>query len=367
MSSVSSSSPVSPSHTDVTGVLVEAWRIVRRERPLWWIGAISALQTLVYSAVVMLMVLPGVALPQIIAPLEQASASTSPDVAPLSALSSTTLAGAEAVVRYLPQVITGIVVLMICWVASGVFDVAAQAGSISQVDHVAEGGRASVRGGLRDGFAVWWQVVGLLAVAAMPALVLMLALAISTLVTYTLPLMQGRLPSPAVAVTGQVVLVPLQLVVSFASVLVGVVVQMSMRSVVIEGHKWRTALREGWGLARSHLGDVALVYLLTAIAALPVALVSTAIYGVIALVVGGLAAAVAVLAGGSVGAGVVWGIVIGSLAVTPVWFGIQAGFLAWTSAAWTVLWRRIRAVPFIDHGVGVAFDAGTLNHGTAPV
>lgn len=361
MSSALSSSTGPRTGVDIVSVLAEAWRIVRVSRPLWWLGAISALQAVIYVAVVMLMVLPSVALPQLIGPLEQVSRATSPDVASLSALSTTLLAGSEWVVAHLPQVITGIVVLMCCWVAAGIFDVAAQAGSVSQVTRVATGGRASVRSGLRDGFAVWWQSVGLLAVAALPALVLMLALAISTLLTYTLPLSRGEMPNTAFAVASQVALTPLQGIVSVVSLVLGVIVQMSLRHVVLERAPWRSALREGFELTRANAVEVALVYLFTAFAGIPVALLSAIVTGVIALVVGGLSAAVSVLVGGSTAAGIVWGIFVGGLAATPVWLAIQAVFAAWVSASWTVLWRRARRAPFDERDVGVASREGTLN------
>jgi hypothetical protein len=360
MSSAPSNSIKPHRGTDIAGVLSDAWRIVRGSRPLWWLGAISALQAVIYSAVVMLMVLPSVALPQLIAPLEQASRSAAPSTAALSALSGTLLAGSEAVVRYLPMVVTGIVLLMCLWVASGVFDVAAQAGSVSQVNRVAEGRRASVRDGMRDGFAVWWQSIGLLAVAALPALVLMLALALSTLWTYTLPLSRGELPNTAVALGSQVAMTPLQGIVSIVSIVLGVIVQMSLRSVVLEGMAWRPALRSGWAMSRAHVADVALVYVFVTAVAIPVGLVSVIVIGVIALVVGGLAAAVTVLLGGSTMAGAVWGLALGSLCATPVWFGIQALFIAWISAAWTVLWRRLRMMPEAGDDVGVVLVEGTL-------
>jgi hypothetical protein len=360
MSSAPSNSVRPHLGTDIAGVLSEAWRVVRGARPLWWLGAISALQAVIYSAVVMLMVLPSVALPQLIAPLEQASHSTRPDTAALSALSGTLLAGSEAVVRYLPAVVTGIVLLMCCWVASGVFDVAAQAGCISQVVRVAEGGRASVRAGMRDGFAVWWQSIGLLAVAALPALALMLALAVSTLLTYTLPLSRGELPNTGLALTSQVAITPLQGIVSIVSIVLGVVVQMSMRSVVLEGMPWRPALRSGWATSRAHMADVALVYVFVAAAGIPVGLVSVIVIGVIALVVGGLVAAVAVLLSGSTMTGAVWGIVIGSICAAPAWLAIQALFIAWVSAVWTVLWHRLRVRPGAGDDVGVVHVGGTL-------
>jgi hypothetical protein len=213
---------------------------------------------------------------------------------------------------------------------------------------------------MRDGFAVWWQSIGLLAVAALPALVLMLALALSTLLTYTLPLSRGELPNTAVALGSQVAMTPLQGIVSVVSIVLGVIVQMSLRSVVLEGMVWRPAFRSGWETSRAHMADVALVYVFVTAAAIPVGLVSVIVVGVIAVVVGGLAAAVTVLVGGSTMAGAVWGIAIGSIFATPVWLGIQALFIAWVSAAWTVLWRRLRVVPGAGDDVGVLHIGGTL-------
>ena len=174
MSSEASTSAAA-GHAGIGGVLWQAWTIVRRSRPLWWLGAVSAAQAIVYSAVVMLMILPSVALPQLVVPLQAASSATSPDAAQLSGLSA-------------------------------VFDVAAQVGVITQGAEERVGRRASTRAGLGDGFGVWWQTIRLLAVAALPALVLVLGIGVSTLFTYTLPLMRGELPNTATAVSGQLLL-----------------------------------------------------------------------------------------------------------------------------------------------------------------
>jgi hypothetical protein len=344
---------------DIGAVFSAAWAIVRGSRQLWWLGAISAAQGAIYSAVVMLMVLPSLALPQLVIPLQAASSVTSPQAAGPSALSRAFMTGSEAVVRYLPTVIAGIVALLLIWVVSGIFDVAAQVGTITQVAEERRGRRASVASGLRGGFGVWWQTVGLLAIAALPALALVLGLGISTLFTYTLPLMRGQLPSTAATVSGQLLLAPLQGVVSIVSIALGVIVQLGLRFVALEGAAWRRALGEAWSMVRAHSAEVALTYVFLAVAGIPVAVVSALAVAVVAVFVGGLAAASAALAGAStLGAGVIAIAAVAAVA-TPVVLAIQAVFLAWYSAVWTVLWQGVRGgkrqgtgtIPLADEGV----------------
>ena len=342
MSSEASTSAAA-GHAGIGGVLSQAWTIVRHSRPLWWLGAVSAAQAMVYSAVVMLMILPSVALPQLVIPLQAASSATSADTVRLSALSGAFLSGSEAVVRFLPEVIAGIVVLFCVWIVSGVFDVAAQVGVVTQVAEERRGRRASTRAGLSDGFGVWWQTIGLLAVAALPALVLVLGIGVSTLFTYTLPLMRGELPNTATVVSGQLLLAPLQSVVSIVSVALGVIVQLALRFVALERAPWRRALFQGWAMARAHLADVALTYLFATVVGIPVVLASTLVVGVIAAIVAGFVLAAIALTGVPGLAAVSVGVVAVAVVATPVVLTLQALFLAWYSAVWTVLWQGVRS------------------------
>ena len=341
MSSASSSSG-GTSHLDIGRVLSDAWRIARRSRPLWGLCAISTAQTAVYSLVVLLMVLPSAALPQLVAPLEMASRATAPEAAQHARASSVLLSGSEAIVRNLPAVIGGIIALLCVWIVSGVFDVAAQAGTITQVAEELGGRRASVGVGVRDGFAVWWQTIGLLAIAALPALVVVLGLGISTLLTYTLPLMRGELPSSTGAVWGQLALAPLQSIMSLVSVLLSVVVQLALRFVAIDRAPWRAALRKGWVIARRRTADVALVYLFATAVALAAVLAETIVLGLVCTLVGGLAGGLTLVVGAAfpvgLGVGIGSAVVVGSVGM----FGFQTVLLAWYSAVWTILWSRVR-------------------------
>jgi hypothetical protein len=340
-------------------VLAQAWSITRRSRSLQGLGAISAAQVVMYSLVVMLMVLPSFALPQLLAPLQAASGANAPEAAQLASVSSAALSFGRAVASHLPAIVTGIVLVMAAWVASGIFDVAAQAGSVVVVSEELAGGSRSLRESMRSGFGVWWQAIGLLAVAALPALVLVLALGLTTLFTYSIPLMRGQVPSPAVSMSWQAVLAPLQSVASIVSVVLGVVVQVSMRFVALEHATWRRALRDGWAMTRAHVADIALLYVLSAgigaAVLLAMSVISTIACLLIAGVVGGVLLALhASTAVVLTAVGIVLAVVGGAGL-----FVCDAGLLAWYSAAWTVLWSRLRHNGTLGAVVAAAPARGT--------
>ena len=153
-------------------------------------------------------------------------------------------------------------VFMLLWLVLGVLDVAAQVGMITQVDAVKERRTPSASAGMADGFRYWWRAVALLAIAALPALVYLLIVALVVLFTVSLPLFMGNQPAPGAALISNLVLTPLSAVSSLIAIPLAVLVQLALRFAVLENASWRPAFGRAWRLAKSALTEVAITYLL---------------------------------------------------------------------------------------------------------
>ena len=324
---------------DYWGIVREAWAITRRTRPLWWLGLISAAQIIAYTAVVVTISLPMALIPQLLI------ATAGPD----GAVGPSDVAGSRArlvelasrwLAVYWPALVAGVVLLLAVWVVLGVFDVASQPGLITQATAVVERRSASVSAGLRDGFRLWWRTVGLLAIAVLPALLYLLAMALVMFFTVSLPLYQQRLPDPRVAMTAQLMLSPLSTLATVVSIPLGVMVQLGLRDAVLRDVTAGDALKAGWVWLKTRFAEVALAYLTIVGVTLVAVLFVGLVFGAFAAVVAVAAAFVSAAGGGSAAAFAVVGCAIGVLAFA-VFLALNAGLFTFTSVVWTLFWRRL--------------------------
>jgi hypothetical protein len=329
---------------DYVGIIKQAWRVTRRSRALRELGAISASQLVVYSLAVGATLAPLALLPRFTAGLSAAEQGSVPPVGPLGMSGTRLLVDAgQAFLDYLPLIAGGLVILSALWVVLGILDVAAQAGMIAEVDGVLGSRTVDLRERMHEGFRMWWRVAGLSAVAAMPTLIMLLLIGFATTLTYTVPLMRGDLPDPATAMAGQLALVPLQGVVSVATTLLAVLVQVSLRSAVLEDMQWRESLRRGFSLVKANPGPVALTYLIVTAVATIVALCISLVAGVVLGVVAVLTISLAAASGGLLGALAAVIAVLAGLALTAGGVAVYSVFIGWASAVWTILWKILIA------------------------
>ena len=320
---------------DYKALALDAWRIARRSRPLWWLGLVSAAQLVVYAAIMAATVGPMLLLPQlVVAPRTSAT----PAETQLQVLR-------ERVVFMLTDwlavhgaaLIAGAVVAFGVWLVLGVFDVASQGGLISQADKAAHGRTASFRSGMRDGFRGWWRVMELLAVAALPSLVSMLATALVMLFTVTVPLLRGVLPDPMASLAGNAALSPLSSLAAVVAIPLGVIVQLGMRDAMLADADWKTALREGWGLVKARPAEVVAVYLLMIAVGVGATIVAGVVLGIVAVPT---FAVVFALAAGPAAARIAAAVsVIGVLSLIVVLPFAVLNYV-WNSCVWTLFWRR---------------------------
>lgn len=328
---------------DYAGVIKQAWRITRQSRVLRRLGLISAAQLIVYSLVTGAMLLLLTALPQLTTSLSVAAQGATPGAAPLGGPDAELVARAgQALVEYLPLITGVLLVLFGIWVVLGVFDVAAQAGMIAETNGALDSRSSSLVERMRAGFGMWWRVAGLSAVAAMPTLLVLLVVGLMTTITFTIPLTQGRLPDGAAAISWQLALAPLQGIASLVSAVLAVVVQIALRSAVLDDIQWRAALRRGWALVKANLVQVGLTYLAVAVIAAAVSFAAWLVAGVLlsagALMLLGISAAAP--GAGSVVVGIA---VLGGVALTTGGVVVYSLTIAWTSAVWTIVWRNLTA------------------------
>ena len=327
---------------DFGRIISDSWRIMRTTKALWWLGLISAVQISLYALIVGGMIAPMAVLTQLMVTVRQGSeAGAGTDTAQLSA--AVTTAGLWLSANW-PALLTGASALVLAWGVAGVYDVAATAGLITQAEASAQGRPASASTGLRDGFHVWWRTVGLLAVAALPSLIYMVAIGLVTLFAVSLPLYQGALPNPAALRTGTALSQPLSLLVSIVSIPLGILVALGLRFAVLRGFEWRESLAHAWDLAKHRLTDVGLMYLIVIGIGTAISLVGM-IPSIVLFVVFAIVAAVTI--GASHGAVSATLVVIGcifAILVLVLFLVVMVATIMWQSVAWTVFWRQITGV-----------------------
>jgi hypothetical protein len=323
-------------------IIADSWSAMRRVPALWALTTMSAVQIALYTIIVAGVIAP-------MAVLAQAVSFTGLSGNPSAGANAAQAARLDIVVSQVGHWIGGhtvtvtaaAVALLALWGASGVLDVAATVGAITQAQAFAKGERPSVAAGMRDGFAIWWKTIGLLAVAAAPALLYLLVYALVTLYTISLPLYTGSLPNPAAISSGNVLMAPVSAIASIAGVPLGVIVALGLRFAALEGLDWRSAFVRGWEMLRRRFAVVAIMYLIiTAVAAVAWLACLVAI-GAAGLVI----AAAFGLAGGFSGStfGTPAFVAVLAVAVAIPGFVVTAATLLWQSVSWTAFWRHVMA------------------------
>ena len=341
---------------DYKALALDAWSITRHTRALWWLGLVSAAQVVVYTAIVVAVTGPLAVLPQlVVAPV---TTPTPVEIRLQSVRESALVVVTDWLAMHGTALLAGVVAVFVVWIVLGVLDVAAQSGLISQALAPSApatavlpttgtptaaagpraGQRASFRAGMHDGFRVWWRVVGLLAVAALPGLFSMLVMAIVVLFTMTLPLLRGAAPDPGAALAGNVILSPLSSLAALVGIPLGVAVQLGMRDAVLSDADWRTAFSAGWRLLRTRFGDVAVAYLVVAIVGVAVTLLA----GVVLAVIGVPTMAFAFATGGGSGAtAIASGMFVLAVVLMLVLLPLAVLNYVWASCFLTLFWQRL--------------------------
>lgn len=309
---------------DYWGIVVESWRVARSERSLWPLGAVLGVSSLVGACAVTVAIVP-LAFAAIMA------GSTS-----LPRLAAETASAFLVFRQHMSPWVLACLALVVFWVVTGIYSVAATGGIISQVEALQAGGSANTWVGFSDGFTRWWRVAGLLALAAIPTLVLLLLHALAFFTAFTVPTMRGAAPNLALLSATTGLLSPLDTLASLAAVPLAVLVQLALRFGVIDGLEWKPAFGAAWRLARAALGEVVLMYIAVLVASLAVVTVLAVALG---LVVGVFAAA-AVAAALSRAFALAIGIAVVALLVAALLGVAGSAVLApFASALWTLFWR----------------------------
>jgi hypothetical protein len=230
--------------------------------------------------------------------------------------------------------VLAVVALFFMWVASGVLDVAASSGSIAQTVRIAEKRTSSFSAGIRIGFSVWWRVVGVLAIAAIPALAASLIGALAMFSLVTVPLWQGLSPDPMQLYAAMMVQSAVNGVAGLLALPLGLLAGLGMRTIVLEDVGWREGWRDAVRLARSHLLDVLIVMLVLMASNMVLELALMVIVAVLAFAFGAIMLAVP-----QAGVGLV--LLAGVLAAS-VGAGAFVAVTVWQSVVWTLYWRRAR-------------------------
>jgi len=316
-------------------IVSDAWTVTVRTRPLWWLGAIASAQVALFAVVVAGLSVPMTVLPQVVAASDRSAA-----VAFDGSREQVLLTVAQWLGNHLGAITIGAAIVFSVGIVLGVVDVAAETGIVTQVNAVAEKRVASARAGMRDGFRLWWRVVALLALAALPSLTYMLVMAIAMTLTVSLPLYLGNQPDPGAVLLTNLALSPLSVVVSLMAVPLYALVQLGVRFGILDDLEWRSAFYSAWRLAKANLVEVALTYALVGLVTMLAMVAFVVVASACTAILGGLVlgVALAATAGDVASAGriALWG-AAGSFAL--LFLAFEAVMFVWQSSVWTLVWR----------------------------
>lgn len=307
----------------------EAYEVSRRGKTLWALALVSLLQSTLLILLVGALLVP--------LALSGAAFATGPGVSDSAVPVWAFLFGLlDWIARHRGFTVFAIVVLFCLWVASGVLDVAASSGSIAQTARIVERRSTSFSAGMQTGFSVWWRVVGVLAIAAIPVLVAALIGALGMFSLVTVPMWQGVSPDPLQLYVGMMVQSAVNAISGLVALPLGLLAGLGMRTIVLEGVGWREGWRDAVRVARSHLLDVVIVVLILAASNMVLELALMVVIALFAFVLGAILLAVPL---GGAGFAV--------LAVSLVAVAGAIVFLAatvWHSVVWTLFWRKLHSV-----------------------
>ena len=312
---------------DYIGILKEAWAVVRSNRGLWGLGIVQMVFGMAYGLMLLAAIMPivmGTALYQ--------QADFGPEA------TSELLGFADFFTQNFALFIAVVVLLFVLVIVTGVFQVAAFGGSVTQVDRVRQGGKASFTEGMREGMRHWWRTAGLLAISAIPSLVYLFALSLVGFFTLSMPIIRGDAPDMAGLMLGQTIVSPLALLSSLVAIPLSLLVQLSLRYALLVGQEWKPALKSGWQLMKARLGAVALMYLSMYIVALIASVAMQLVFVVVSIASIPLMifAATAQSAAGLIAAAAV--MIVAMMGIVFVYGALYAPFI---SAVFTIFWRQL--------------------------
>lgn len=231
-----------------------------------------------------------------------------------------------------------IVVAFVAYTAAAVLSVAAQGGIVSETARSLSGAKASASSGLTTGFRLWWRSAAILALPALPSLIVVLGLAVALQVGIAAPLAAGARPDFLRFELVADALAPVSSLFSIAAVPLSVWAFVSLRFAIIDDLAWRASFARGWRLLKSHPGEIALMFIVVYVVAFAVALAAELAAGAIAGVLGAIAFVLGIQAG--LRAGAFLG-VIAALVLLVLMAVTSAGLSALSSVCWTVMWTKL--------------------------
>jgi hypothetical protein len=243
----------------------------------------------------------------------------------------------RALERLLPLIIVATLGLVIIGIVWWILSVAARGGLVFAVNEIEEGRPMKLGPAWNAGFARFWSIFGLSLLLALPILVLVLVMMLLIFVPVLLPLVRGSQPGAAVLapICGTLVIgVPLLLVLS---IVLGLLRELALRYVMLSGHGAFAAIGESWRAFRGRFKDTSLMWLislglnLAAGFALAIPLVILTLLVVIPAVIAGIAGQWAAFAAV---------LVVAVLVVSVISFAFTAVWGTFSSALWTVFFRR---------------------------
>ena len=328
---------------DYGKVMLDAWHVMRRTSALWGLALISSVQVLLYTIIVAGLIVPLSVVTQL---LVQAQTY---DSARYGAAQPAVFAAGRAALTdsiiwvdgHSGPLVAGVVGLTMIWALFGVYDVAATGGIIAQTEAATRRLSTSAGAGLREGFRVWWRTVGLLAIAALPSLAYMMAIALVTLFTVSLPVDRGQVPDAAAMSVGNALTTPLSILVTILGIPLSILVALGLRFAILGECAWKEAFGRAWRLAKVNLVEVGLMYVVLLVALTLFSFALTLAIVVVSAIAAILVAALMSSSGGVLTGGSIFVIALASLFAIVAFLGTTALGLLWQSVAWTVFWRRL--------------------------
>ncbi len=222
---------------------------------------------------------------------------------------------------------------IVLWVLS----VMARGGLIAAVDEIEKGGRLTLGEAFRAGARRFWTLFGIGVLAALPLLLLFLALAVVALLAFaTLTSVNsgGDFRGGGWLLLAACI-IPLVCVVFLLSIVLNQVRLYGERAAMLEGLGWIDAFRRGWRVLRTHLGPTIILWL--------VFLVIGLVFGAIALA-GFMAVIAPVLFTAGITNGREWTLIPlcgGGLLLFLVLAFVSSILGTFTSAVWTLAYRAL--------------------------
>jgi len=241
--------------------------------------------------------------------------------------------------QWLPVIIVVSALLIVIGFALSIIRIGARGGLVWAVNEIEEGRTPRIGEAWSVGFSRFWSLLGLSLMLIFPIAVAALLIVAGILIPLLGPLMRGATPNPAavfVPMCGILAIgVPLLLV---AGLVLGVMFITATRFVMLEGSGAVHAIGESWRALRARFADHTVMYLINA----GLTLVSSLVLAIpIVLVVLVIAVPIAVA-----GASGQWGMLaamaaVGFVILLVVTFAYSAIWGTFTSALWTIFYRRL--------------------------